>query len=876
MLDNNITLNSPIRKIGALVERYQSTDETKTGDIITATGVYPIAEEMNLKIKCKNLANRLTGIRSSGANVTSTVIKETTGSVISSLIEIEEGQTYTLTKENDITGTDSWRYFYFNTYPIYNETVSIGGGYIHQQILEKTITAPADAKYLFVVWSNDNDTYPCGTVQIELGATATAYVPHYDDLTNCGVVVRGKNFFNPATSHTDLNNACGWAIDIWNTGEVANYLKPYTTYTIKYTATSLVDIGKDSGTNESLGFRIYSPTTGNINLGYSGVDVFLTKKGDTITRAHTFTTGVVDDAYLVLYTQAYGGGVYGRFAITDIQIELGDTATSFEPYKEPASYTASADGTVKGAMSISPSMVIMPTVGTQVEASYRLGVCENYAHTDRLISVEIDRAGEDNKFFGFGISQKAKIKVMDKNREIERLEDNCVKISFDGVYPYPSFVTENWERDENTNDLTLTVCDALQAASAHTLAELGLEEGYSPRTMAEACAALIGASGAEFRIDGFEYLADMFYTDGANFNGTENLREVLNDIAEFTQSIYFINKDNKIVFKRLDSAEEASLIIGKTDYFTLKNKNKFTLAALTHATELGDNLTSTTGMDGSNFIIRDNGFYSLREDLPQLLDMAIAAIGGFSNYSFDCSWRGNYLLEIGDKIQLITKDDSTIFSYVLNDKIIYNGGLKEETRWSYEDNEGETSSNPTSLGEAIKLTYAKVDKINKEIEIVASETDANGAELAALRINTDNINATVSKIETETAEAVSQANEDILTLKKSVEAQITAEDVSLAIQSELDNGVSKVITTTGVVVDERGITVDKSNSNTATTISDDGMKVFINENDVVLQADQDGVNAKNLHATTFLTIGTNSRFQNYKNNTRTACFWIGG
>ena len=48
--------------------------------------------------------------------------------------------------------------------------------------------------------------------------------------------------------------------------------------------------------------------------------------------------------------------------------------------------------------------------------------------------------------------------------------------------------------------------------------------------------------------------------------------------------------------------------------------------------------------------------------------------------------------------------------------------------------------------------------------------------------------------------------------------------------------------------------------------------------DEVLVADHDGVKAEDLHATTYLIIGKNSRFEDYKSGLqqRTGCFWIGG
>ena len=42
----------------------------------------------------------------------------------------------------------------------------------------------------------------------------------------------------------------------------------------------------------------------------------------------------------------------------------------------------------------------------------------------------------------------------------------------------------------------------------------------------------------------------------------------------------------------------------------------------------------------------------------------------------------------------------------------------------------------------------------------------------------------------------------------------------------------------------------------------------------VLTANNSGVDAVNLHATTYLIVGNNSRFEDYGED-RTGCFWIG-
>jgi hypothetical protein len=70
------------------------------------------------------------------------------------------------------------------------------------------------------------------------------------------------------------------------------------------------------------------------------------------------------------------------------------------------------------------------------------------------------------------------------------------------------------------------------------------------------------------------------------------------------------------------------------------------------------------------------------------------------------------------------------------------------------------------------------------------------------------------------------------------------------------------------------LTVSKSDSEISTQITEDGMKVSKND-DVVLTANNVGVQARNLHSTTYLIIGSNSRLEDY-HDTRTGMFWIGG
>lgn len=502
----------------------------------------------------------------------------------------------------------------------------------------------------------------------------------------------------------------------------------------------------------------------------------------------------------------------------------------------------------------------------------------NIWDNNKLISATIERVGEESKFFGYGIVQKLNIKAIDKERAINILTSDHIRINYvvnsntisNALLYYP---TET-HRDEITNQISITAYDMLYKSTDHTYSELNMEPPYTIRQLAQACSNLLGVSNSIVLYNVPDSVMDIEYADGGNFEGTETIREVLNAIAEATQTIYYLDeKYNKsMAFKRLDRDGEPVFTIDKSKYITLDTSDNKRLGVIISATELGDNVSASTTELGSTQIIRDNPLLDLRTDIDTILDNAIADMGGLTICPFECAWRGNFLLEVGDKIALETKDGNTAITYLLDDVMTYNGGLSAKTRWKH-SNEEEIASNPTNLQDLLRQTYAKVDKANKEIELVASRTEENAQEISAIRLNTDSITASVEQIEENVNSSIGAVNEDIETLTKRVETSMTAEDVRIEIQTELSNGVDKVITSTGYTFDDEGLTVSKSGSEMKTLISEDGMIVY-RDNTEVLVANNEGVEARNLHANTYLIVGKNSRFEDYGN--RTGCFWIGG
>jgi len=105
-------------------------------------------------------------------------------------------------------------------------------------------------------------------------------------------------------------------------------------------------------------------------------------------------------------------------------------------------------------------------------------------------------------------------------------------------------------------------------------------------------------------------------------------------------------------------------------------------------------------------------------------------------------------------------------------------------------------------------------------------------------------------------------------------AEQTAEGLSLRVRSIVEDGAGRVVTSAGYTFDETGLTVRKSGKEIKTQITENGMTVYKNNN-AVLTANSEGVNAVDLHASTYLIVGGRSRFENYGTD-RTGCFWIGG
>lgn len=494
-------------------------------------------------------------------------------------------------------------------------------------------------------------------------------------------------------------------------------------------------------------------------------------------------------------------------------------------------------------------------------------------YNDFLKSIEVNRTGEENKVFGFTIGQKAVIKVIDRNNEFEIYDTSSLKIYFDNgqgyISPFPTLYVSEVARDTTTKELTITAVCAIQKRG-HLPVSLIEANSYDPYEFLGECSmVLLGENKGLLKnvYIGDEYIwNEVYYEQGANFQGTETIREALTALAEITGSIIYMDCNDWLVLRCVGDTLDYKMT--KAEYFNFTAKGSAAIGSIAHITEMGDNVSAGYPEYGATQYIYNNPFLEMREDVAQILEEGVIRIENWSYEMFELNARGNYLLEPGDYIEVLA-DPYNSYIYLFNDSIKYSGGLSHKIFFNYKEQEKQ-STNPTTLGEAINMTYARVDKANREIELLVSEQEQTNSKVAALEMGAGSITARVEDIE----KANQNINGAVADLTKKVEATMSAEDVKLEIKTELANGIDKVETSTGYTFNEDGLTVSKSNSEMTTTITEDGMTVYKN-NTAVLKADNEGVKAIDLHATTFLIIGNNSRLEDYGYN-RTACYWIGG
>ena len=490
------------------------------------------------------------------------------------------------------------------------------------------------------------------------------------------------------------------------------------------------------------------------------------------------------------------------------------------------------------------------------------------APDNNLKSFKIEKTSPNGKFFGFAVSQKITIEaigIIDNIQKGDKLIPSVGIKEHDEDLLLPYFYVDTIEINKVNNTTTITGYDILHKADFINIGSLSFSYPMYISAYGRQVCEAFGAYG-EFEESG------LLLRQAPNFVGNESLREVLTALAETTGTICYVSQEDNIRFRTLRA--NLTDVLTADDYYNLSVGEITTLAKIASTTELGNN--HTYGDEGFIQTLWENPFLTLlsESEITTIIDFIGSKVISLSNVDYNLDWRGCPAYEIGDYVILQDKEQNANYTYYLNETLEYNGGLKATSEWKAGD--GDSDVKPSRIGQILNKTSAKVDKVNQEIELLASkveELDPGNMteEIASIKLTTESITQEVSNF-------TSAVNESIGILGNKVNNSITAEDATILVQETIGDGITSITTETGYKFDKDGLTISKSGSEMETTITEDGMTVARSGVDV-LTADNVGVVAINLHATTYLIIGGTSRLEDYYDSVTgkqmTGCFWIG-
>ena len=386
---------------------------------------------------------------------------------------------------------------------------------------------------------------------------------------------------------------------------------------------------------------------------------------------------------------------------------------------------------------LSPRREISCYIEMNLEDSYEI------LRAKQIYNWKIERNAEDSKFFGTGVCQKMTLETTMTNFSSQVRTINPVSGVSGFTFSTPLFYITEVIQDEVANKITYTAYDGLYFATLHKIKEANLPSTYTIKELAEKAVALIP------ELSGVDTSSLNLPFTSANLSGEETCREIFDDIAEATQTNYYVNSENILCFKRMNTI--VSVNVPKTAYFEATTGAAYVLKTIMSVTELGDNASATatgspdvSGIEVTQYV-RENCFYTQLKDtqLKNALQYAINNVGNSYLYEYSIKWRGITATEPFDIISFANRDGVYVETVLFNDTISYNGGLVEQSSWSYKaQDETEESS---GIGERINNTFARVNKVDNTVKIHAGLINNLQEEYAELNVTVDGINTKVQK-----------------------------------------------------------------------------------------------------------------------------------
>lgn len=276
-------------------------------------------------------------------------------------------------------------------------------------------------------------------------------------------------------------------------------------------------------------------------------------------------------------------------------------------------------------------------------------------------------------------------------------------------------------------------------------------------------------------------------------------------------------------------------------------------------TDVGTVWPNETG-DKNTYIVQGNPLL-IATEANDLLYVAQAIFEQLKDVSYTpctVSIPATLNIRAGHILSITDKNGRTFSAYIMTKRQTGQKDSLESTGSHRRDSTSAVNS------QSYASLAGKVLNLRTDVEGLRVENKAADGRMAALALTVDGMNTQVQQ----------QANDADGLRSQLTELEQTANAVKISVQSMQENGVSKVKTEANYTFDDRGLKISRSGEQMENLLDNTGMYVSRGD-EVILQANADGVVAVDVSVRNYLCVGENARFEDYENG-RTACFWIGG
>lgn len=884
-----------------------SFEGSASGTSLAITDISPIEHNLDVKLRSKNLlpypypktTNTVNGITFT-ANGDGTV---TVNGTATNVAEFSLGwANYDLLTKGEkyyISGaptTDNSVYFVLN---LYNHTGS-GNTYAQSFAANNVIDTSAITK----TWNNvalsiavrKGVTVSNMVVKpmLEHATTPSAYTPYVKDLTSVKMVTKGKNLIPyPYRLIQSVNG-----IRCTDNGDGSITLNG----TVTKTTTDLIYFTQANLALPAGDYIISCPMEGASSTTYQ-CHMYIDRADGTSTALYRINSGTkftLKEGDTIRHTlfAVYVDTVINNLTIAPM-LELGSVASAYEPYVAPTTYVPSADGTVANVKSIYPSTLLSTdTDGVIIDAEYSKDLSKSLYFTDlTTYTDDTFKYSEVSKSSDYEAAKEAYTKTIAAEYKADTVETRIINAE------------TSIEQNKEAIALRATKTE-LQSEITSTKTGNLVKNGYG-----------------EY-LDNTNYLSGAFYREDSPYGtygyfsgvGWDMNKKGFAEYILFNKNLGYDYEFYRRVKKTATSTSayfsvvpydvdgniiSTNQVLGWTKklfYLSQDLNDGDTVAHFTDLSEWSDvssqyyrNFTIFGYTDSTGYTYPD-GTYS-RNVYTNVYTDNSSVDKANNTITLSAAWSGGTV-----------KAGTAIGRGVSGASAIYFGGGGTITNTEWQKYTGTFAANNSSA-DGLRLTFCKyirivpvgynadyagvfigvhtvdkdarqgVETANGKINDVQNQTKVLSKTIsdnyAALETNANKISASVESLKTTVTEDIDGLNQDISSLRQKVDLQLTEDSVDIQIEKKLQNGVTKVDTTTGFTFDENGLNISKTDSPTNTQITENGMTVNKTETgDAVLTANKDGVDAVNLRATTYLIVGKRSRFEDYEPG-RTGCFWIG-